>query len=284
MEEKPLTPPTASLYDIIDLIRTLRGENGCPWDRKQTPRSISVYLIEEIFELVEAIESGRVADIREELGDVLFQVLFIAELFAENRRFDVTDVVTQNLSKMRRRHPHVFGDSAVSGIDEIRDNWHTIKQREKGDGDGRSVLDSVPSGLPALMRAYRVSERAARTGFDWHNLPEVMEKVEEEWREFKTAARSAGSEGREAVALEFGDILFTLTNVARFARIHPETSLSAAVRKFEDRFRYMEAQLQSQGKSIDSLSREEMDRCWEAAKAAIGGASEDGSQSDPSPV
>lgn len=269
MEEKSLDPSSTSLYDIIDLIRTLRGENGCPWDRKQTPRSITVYLIEEVFELVEAIESGNLNAIREELGDVLFQVLFVAELFSESGRLDMADIVGRNLAKMRRRHPHVFEDREVSGIDEIRDNWHAIKQEEKKAADNRSVLDSVPSGLPALMRAYRISERAARTGFDWHNLPEVMEKVEEEWREFKAAADNGRGADPEAIALELGDILFTLTNVARFARIHPETSLSAAVRKFEDRFRYMEKRLEETGRTIKSLTREDMDRQWEAAKRAV---------------
>lgn len=275
MEEKPLGPSSASLYDIIDLIRTLRGEGGCPWDRKQTPRSITVYLIEEVFELVEAIESGNLNDIREELGDVLFQVLFVAELFSESGRLDMADVVSRNLNKMRRRHPHVFEDREISGIDEIRNNWHAIKQEEKKAAGGRSALDSVPSGLPALMRAYRISERAARTGFDWHNLPEVMEKVEEEWKEFKAAAGNGRGEDPQAVALELGDILFTLTNVARFARIHPETSLSAAVRKFEDRFRYMEKQLEENGRTIESLTREDMDRHWEAAKRAMDSGSSD---------
>lgn len=284
MEAKPLGPSSASLYDIIDLIRTLRGENGCPWDRKQTPRSITVYLIEEVFELVEAIESGNLNDIRGELGDVLFQVLFIAELFSESGRLDMADVVSRNLAKMRRRHPHVFEDRQVSGIDEIRDNWHAIKQEEKEGEGGRSVLDSVPSGLPALMRAYRISERAARTGFDWHNLPEVMEKVEEEWKEFKAAAGNGRGEDPEAVALELGDILFTLTNVARFARIHPETSLSAAVQKFEDRFRYMEKRLEESGRTIESLTREDMDRHWEAAKRAVGFGSKADADGLPDPI
>lgn len=275
MEEKPIAHSAESLSDVLELIRILRGRKGCPWDRKQTPRSISVYLIEEVFELVEAIESGRSEDVLEELGDVLFQVLFVAELFAESGRFTLGDVAARNLMKMRRRHPHVFGDTEVSGIEDIRDNWEAIKRREKKASDNASVLDSVPSGLPALMRAYRVSVRAARTGFDWRDLTEVMEKVEEEWREFKEAVRIVSGD-KEAIALEFGDILFTLANVARFARIHPETALSAAIGKFQERFRYMESIARSKGRSLESLSRGEMDRDWEVAKAAV-----DGPPADP---
>ncbi|MFZ7127337.1 MAG: nucleoside triphosphate pyrophosphohydrolase [Desulfobacterales bacterium] len=282
MEEEKLTSRSPSLYDIIELIRTLRGEKGCPWDRKQTPRSITVYLIEELFELVEAIESGSIEDVREELGDVLFQVLFVAELYLEKRHFDIADVVSRNLDKMRRRHPHVFDHREVSGIDEIRRNWHAIKQSEKNDRPRGSVLDSVPAGLPALMRAYRVAERAARTGFDWNDLPDVMEKVEEEWDEFKAVASLPGNAGSDAVALEFGDILFTLANVARFARIHPETSLSAAIRKFENRFRYMENRVAEAGGTLEALTREELDRHWEMAKEAVSARANPPGEDDPS--
>lgn len=215
-------------------------------------------------------------DVLEELGDVLFQVLFVAELFADSGQFTLGDVASRNLGKMRRRHPHVFGDTEVSGVDDIKNNWEAIKQQEREASGNASVLDSVPAGLPALMRAYRVSVRAARTGFDWSDLTEVMEKVEEEWQEFKEAVDS-GPGDKEAIALEFGDILFTLANVARFARIHPETALSAATGKFQKRFQYMEALAQSKGKPLESLSREEMDRDWEAAKAAV-----DGPPTDPS--
>lgn len=271
MEDRPLASRPASLADITRLIRTLRGENGCPWDRKQTPRSIAVYLIEEVFELVEAIESGNDAEVLEELGDVVFQVLFVAELFREDGRFGIPEVVAHNLEKMRRRHPHVFEGREVAGVDDIRANWHAIKQQEKKATDEGSVLDSVPTGLPALMRAYRVSERAARTGFDWENLAEVMGKVNEEWEEFGAVAADGGGPERTAAEVEFGDILFTLVNVARFAGIHPESALSAAVRKFDERFRHMESLARREGRPVEALSREELDRRWEAAKRAVDG-------------
>lgn len=270
MEQEALTPSSHSLGAIITLIQRLRGEDGCPWDRKQTPQSLSVYLIEEMYELVDAVASGNQQAVCEELGDVVFQVLFMAALYAEIGAFDLEDVVQRNVEKMIRRHPHVFGEKKNLSTAAIRENWHAIKREEQKANHKApaSVLDSIPAGLPALMRSYRVSERAARTGFDWKALPEVMEKVEEEWLEFKSAARQMTDDtGRGKTALEFGDIIFTLANVARFMGFHPETALTAAIQKFETRFRYMEKSFRDQGRDIESASREEMDRAWEIAKA-----------------
>ena len=265
---RAITAPNA-LGAVIALIQRLRGEDGCPWDRKQTPQSLAIYLIEEMYELVDAVASGDAQAVCEELGDVIFQVLFLAELFAEAEAFDLDTVVRRNLEKMIRRHPHVFGDAQVTSTEAIRQNWHAIKKQEKKatPDDQASVLDSIPASLPALMRSYRVSERAARTGFDWNDLPEVMAKVEEEWNEFKSAAQTvAGERSRERAAVEFGDIVFTLSNVARFMKFHPETALTAAINKFEQRFRFMEKAFRLQNREIESASREEMDRAWETAK------------------
>lgn len=270
MEQEGLTPSSHSLGAIITLIQRLRGEDGCPWDRKQTPQSLSVYLIEEMYELVDAVASGNQLAVCEELGDVVFQVLFMAALYAESGAFDLEDVVQRNVEKMIRRHPHVFGEKKNLSTAAIRENWHAIKREEQKANHKApaSVLDSIPAGLPALVRSYRVSERAARTGFDWTALPEVMEKVEEEWLEFKSAARQMTDDtGRGKTALEFGDIIFTLANVARFMGFHPETALTAAIQKFETRFRYMEKGFRDQGRDLESASREEMDRAWEIAKA-----------------
>ena len=263
------------------LIQRLRGENGCPWDKKQTPATLSVYLIEEMYELVDAIASKKPADVCEELGDVLFQLLFIADLFRESGHFDIEDAARLNLQKMIRRHPHVFGEETAATSEDVRRQWHRIKSEEKksaGDaGAPAGVLDSVPAGLTALLRAYRISERAARRGFDWTSLSGVMEKVEEEWAEFKAEVRkieSVASEpdvaARGNLSLEFGDLLFTLVNVARFARIHPETSLADATRKFEKRFRHMEAVAAQDGVSLESVSHDELDRLWENAKLSAG--------------
>ena len=262
-------PTPNALGGVIALIKRLRGEDGCPWDQKQTPHTLSVYLIEEMYELVDAIASNNAKAVCEELGDVLFQVLFLAEIFSERGDFDLERVVRINNDKMVRRHPHVFGETEAESTDAIRDNWHAIKKEEKKKNPNgeTSLLDSIPASLPALMRSYRVSERAARTGFDWNDLEEVMGKVEEEWEEFKAAVQHArDEESRQKAAVEFGDIIFTLTNVARFAGFHPETALTAAINKFEQRFRHMENNFIAQGSELESSSRQEMDVAWERAK------------------
>ncbi len=258
------------LAAMVRMVNTLRGENGCPWDRKQTTQSLSVYLIEEVFELVEAIASGNRQAICEEFGDVLFQIVFLADLLREEGKFDLGEIVDLNTAKMVRRHPHVFGEATVADSAEVRQQWRRIKQEEAHPTPRASLLDGVPSGLPALMRAYRVAERAAGSGFDWEDLDGVMHKVEEEWQEFKSAVGRghAPAETREAVAMEFGDLLFTLVNVARFARIHPETALTSATEKFSRRFRQMEGQLKASRRSLDSVSRAELEHLWQQAKAA----------------
>lgn len=275
MASPHLTPPPdpASedrLAAMVRLVDTLRGENGCPWDRKQTTQSLSVYLIEEVFELVEAIASGSREAICEELGDVIFQMVFMTRLLQEEGKFDLGEIIDLNTEKMVRRHPHVFGDTTVADSAEVQKQWRRIKQKETHHTPRTSILDGVPSGLPALMRAYRVSERAAGSGFDWEDLGGVMEKVEEEWAEFKTALGEgqAAPETREAVAMEFGDLLFTLVNVARFAKIHPETALTRATEKFGRRFRQMEARITAAHRSLDAVGRTELDRLWQQAKKA----------------
>ena len=247
------------------LIDALRGENGCPWDKKQTPRSMSVYLVEEMYELLEAIESGNTDDICEELGDVLFHILFIAKLFQEMGSFNIEDAASVTKEKMVRRHPHVFGNNKVSSSDELRKQWHCIKMNEKTQSVTNSIFDSVPSGLPAMRRAYRISERAARVGFDWDNISDVMQKVEEEWSELKTELNKS-SEDQASLALEFGDVIFTLVNVARFARIYPENALTDSIKKFENRFKYMEKIILKSGRKMESVSQDEMNRLWEEAK------------------
>ena len=260
---QPPSGPLSDLDRLIRLVATLRGKNGCPWDRQQTPRSISVYLTEELYELVDAIEAGESERVCEELGDVLFHIFFIARIYEEIGDFDIGRAAGLNADKMTRRHPHVFGDDRVQSTRQIRKRWHEIKKSEKNHRAGDSILDSVPIQLPALMRAYRLSERAAAVGFDWADITGVMAKVEEEWAELQQAA--AADDHQQAVA-EFGDLLFTLVNLARFARIHPETALTASVKKFERRFRRMEAIAAGEGKEMGSLSPAELDRLWNTVK------------------
>ncbi|MCP4692240.1 MAG: nucleoside triphosphate pyrophosphohydrolase [Desulfobacterales bacterium] len=233
---------------LVELIETLRGENGCPWDRKQTPDSIAIYLVEETHELVDAIQSGKSEDVREELGDVLFQLLFITSMFQEKGRFDLEGVTRGITEKMIHRHPHVFGDASVSGSEEVKRQWQRLKMEEKNHQRSESILDSVPAGLPALMRAYRVSERTASAGFEHGGAGRAIETVEEAWTEFKSGLGEdgAGQEEvdeprREDATRKFGDLLLAMVNAARSLNIHPETALAGAAREFEKRFRREEA-------------------------------------------
>lgn len=265
------TTRSASVESLLSLIGTLRGDNGCPWDKKQTPDSMARHLVEEVYELVDAIVSKDALAVREEAGDVLFQLLFVVGLYQESGDFDFQDVVETNLEKMVRRHPHVFGDATAKTAAAVIENWEKIKLAEKGAADRRSVLAGIPSSLPALLRASKVSERAARTGFDWDDLSGVMAKTMEEWQEFsKEIADSEGGDRSEKAAMEFGDLLFTMVNVARFAGIHPEIALIRAIQKFEKRFIYMEKKATEAGKDIGKLDLAGMHRLWDEAKGLVG--------------
>lgn len=268
MATKNKVTDTPTYAAVWDLIAALRAEDGCPWDLKQTPTSSTVYLIEEAFELVEAITADETSHIQEEMGDVLFQVLFLMYLYYQQGRFTPTDVLGQNLKKMIHRHPHVFGTENIKTAGEVKQRWREIKQTEKKCSD--SIMDSVPSGLPALMRAYRVSERAAGIGFDWDTLAGVVTQVESEMEEFKQELDLSGKgvvKDKARATEEFGDILFSMINVARLAGIHPETALSKSTQKFIHRFKQMETMAAEQGKALDGVSRDEMESFWVAAKS-----------------
>ena len=257
---------------LAALVEALRGENGCPWDKKQTSQSMAVKLLEETYELVDAISKAEAAGVCEELGDVLFHIFFIARLFEEENRFGIEDGADGSPRKMIRRHPHVFGDASVGGTEDVKRQWHSIKQNEKSGMPPVSVLDSVPRIQPALMRAHRISARAAREGFDWTGLSGVLEKVDEELRELKDAVLEnpeAEDAGSRAVRLEFGDLLFTLTNVARFLNINPEAALMESTEKFEQRFRYMEQVIKDSHRKMADVDQKEKDEIWNRAKAVI---------------
>ncbi len=267
--EKTLNHTDPTFKDIIHLIEILRGENGCPWDKKQTPGTMVRYLVEEAFELMDAIQSDIDADICEELGDVLFLVLFVAVQFQAAERFDMHTLVRRNLDKMVRRHPHVFGQETAKTPNSVRQRWRDIKQAEKANQPDPTILGSVPKSLPALMRAHRISERAANTGFDWDDIQGVMKSAEEEWAELKQElAKAPDAHSRRALELEFGDVLFTLVNVARFAGFHPETALASATRKFETRFNRIEKMARDAQTSLEELSFEEQHRLWDLVKQA----------------
>jgi tetrapyrrole methylase family protein/MazG family protein len=269
---KTINPSGSTSFDrLLALIETLRGENGCPWDRKQTPASVTRYIIEEAYELVDAVLAGDPEAVCDEAGDVLFQILFVIHLFSEAGHFSVQDVIDKNIRKMVRRHPHVFGDATAKTPEKVSENWDRIKRGERGAKVPPSLLNSIPKGMPALARAAMVSERAAKTGFDWDDISGVMAKAMEEWEEFSTELDSEeGAIGSDSAAMEFGDVLFTMVNVARFARIHPETALIRSIQKFEERFRHMEAAAAGEaGRGMDRLSFEEMHALWEEAKTKI---------------
>lgn len=263
--EKTLIASDNEFDRLVSLIETLRSDHGCPWDREQTPDSVKVYLIEETYEVLEAIESGTSADVCGELGDLLFQVLFLASIFEEKGEFNIWEVAQKITAKMIRRHPHVFGDSQVSSADEVKDRWHEIKMAEAqaSDPTTSSFLDSVPKKLPALMRAYRLGERAARVGLDWPDASDAITKANKELGEF-TAAVERGDAQRSVGV--FGALMFTLTSLARLSGVHPETALSQTISKFINRFKALEQALVQQGRSLDSATPDEMEAMWEQCK------------------
>lgn len=268
---KPSQSTSTSIHRLEALIEALRGEDGCPWDKKQTPDTMTRYLIEEVYELADAILSKNTTSVCEEAGDVLFQLLFLIHLYTESGIFGLSEVVNKNVEKMVRRHPHVFGDVSAQTPEMVSENWDKIKLKEKGLTRQRWTLSSIPKSMPALLRAAMVSERAAKTGFDWDDISGVMTKVMEEWGEFsKEINDTDGAPGSDKAAMEFGDIMFTMVNVARFAHIHPETALMQSIQKFEKRFNHMEEQAIEAGKDMDSLSFQEMHTLWNEAKESIG--------------
>ncbi len=272
MEEAEQIAANPGIDSLLRLVDILRGENGCPWDRRQTAKSMSVYLIEETYELVDAIQSKTPREICEEMGDVLFHIIFLTRFFEKQGLFGLNDVAAAVIQKMIRRHPHVFEKKKVNSADEVKKQWQQIKQTERKSDTPDSALDSVPVGLPALTRAYRISRRAVDQGFEWDNLGGVLDTAEEEWREFKEelSKQPENNAATDDTELEFGDLLFTLVNVARFTGIHPETSLIRAINKFEKRFRFMEKSAASEGHTLESIHRDEMEALWGKAKRNVG--------------
>jgi tetrapyrrole methylase family protein/MazG family protein len=266
--EETLNHTSPPFKEIIDLIETLRSENGCPWDRKQTPLSMARYLVEEAFELMDAVHSNKAEAVCEELGDVLFLVLFIAVQFQTSGLFSINTLIRRNLEKMTRRHPHVFAAETAHTPEQVRERWHEIKRREKSPEQNPGILGNVPKSLPALLRAHRISERAAQSGFDWDSVGEVMIKVQEEWSELKQELKKNREDSGNSAALEMeiGDVLFTLVNVARFAGIHSETALAASTRKFEARFNTMEKLARERQGAFEKLSFEDKHRLWDEVK------------------
>ena len=266
---KNMNDTHANIEKLVALVAQLRGENGCPWDREQTRETLKPMLIEEAFETLDALDSDDPADLKEELGDLLFQVVFHAQIAREKGEFDLGDVIDRSHEKMTRRHPHIFGTADLKTSDEVLKNWEDIKAAEKGtisparSDSERSLLDGIPKKIPALYRAYQMTAKAARVGFDWRRLDDVLSKLEEEASELKEAV-SLGN--REHIAEEIGDLLFVAVNIARTLDVDPETALERSNRKFERRFRFIETSVKQQGRQLKDASLAEMDDLWNKAK------------------
>lgn len=258
---------SSQLQKFTQIIATLRGPNGCPWDKEQSHQSLLPCILEEAYEYFEAVQSGDAHKMKEELGDLLLQVGLQAQIAKDNGEFDIEAVAETISQKLIRRHPHVFGNVEVASSEEVSANWDEIKKTEKAHHDRVSALDGVPRALPALFRAEKIQRRAAKVGFDWDDPGPVFNKVEEEFREFRHEIERNEPEKAEE---ELGDILFALVNVARHRGIHAETALNRTIDKFSRRFRYVEQSFVNRGRSIEDATLEEMDRYWEESKKITG--------------
>jgi MazG family protein len=254
--------------ELVNVVARLRGPDGCPWDREQTPESLRACLLEECYETLDAIDRGDPQALREELGDLLLQIVFQAQVAAETGRFILEDVIADVIAKMVRRHPHVFGDATVSDSAEVMRNWSRIKAAERaarGEAADPSVLSGLPPALPALHAAARIGEKAARVGFDWPSPTAALAKVREEIAELEDALAS-GTPAR--IEHELGDALFALASVGRLAEQSPEMALRLALTRFGRRFRAIEAAVRESGRDIHSLTPDELETLWIAAKRA----------------
>ncbi len=248
---------------LIGIMKTLRAENGCPWDREQTVESLKPNLIEECYETLDAIDSGDVDKHKEELGDVLLQVIFHSRIREEEGAFNFDDVANSVCEKLIRRHPHVFGDAVVNDSKEVLQNWEEIKRAEKGTDKRSSTFSGLPRSMPAQQKANHVQERAARVGFDWNTLEPVLGKIEEEFDEVKTAL---AQNLKDEACGEIGDLLFATVNLARFMNADAESLLHKTIEKFIHRFQYIEDKLLEEGKTLPDCDLSELDRYWEKAK------------------
>lgn len=250
--------------ELVELMTRLRGPGGCPWDREQTHESLKPYLIEETYEVIEAIDEGSTEMLKEELGDLLLQVVFHSELAREKGEFDISDVIEGLINKLISRHPHVFGDAEAKSAEDVLVQWHKLKANEKKVKERESVLEGIPPHLPSLMKAHKVTEKASRVGFDWKHIDQVFDKVREEMGEFEDAVRKNDPKEMES---EMGDLLFSLVNVGRFIEVNPEEALRKTISRFIKRFRYIEESLAQKGKDFKDTSLQEMDELWNVAKS-----------------
>jgi len=257
-----INKPELNLKKILEIIHTLRSPEGCIWDRQQKTEDVARYLKDEAYELLDAIDQGSPEALREEMGDLLFQILFLADISEEAGHFNLADVIEDVTDKMIRRHPHVFGNIKVADIDEIRLNWDNIKKHVEHK-NSNDIFAGIPLSMPALLRAQKITAKAAKVGFDWNKTDDVFAKIEEELFELKAALPSGK---HEKIQEEMGDLLLSLTNLCRFIDVDAEDALIGATRKFNDRFRYIEEHLRMRGKTPLESSIDEMDDLWNESK------------------
>ena len=263
IEQMNTLTAASNFDDLVAIMKRLRGPGGCPWDAEQTHESLTRYLLEETYEVIEAIEGNAPELLKEELGDLLLQPVFHAAIAEEQNRFSMNDVIATLCDKLIRRHPHVFGDMHIADSAAQVDNWEKIKKIEKGQ-ERPSALSGVPPHLPALLKAQKITEKASRVGFDWEHADQVFAKVMEELHEFEEAWSTGSQERMED---ELGDLLFAIVNLGRFLSINPEEALRKTITRFQRRFSHVESTLHQQGRHIQDATLEEMDRLWEEAKA-----------------
>ena len=249
-----------SFVRLINLMRKLRSPQGCPWDRMQTHRSLLPYLLEEAYEVLDSVEKKDDLKFKEELGDLLLQIIFHSEIAREENRFDINEVMDNLKDKLVQRHPHIFGKKRRLSSTQVIKNWEHIKLATS---DNKSVLSGIPKTFPALLKAYRVGEKVSRYGFDWQSREDILPKMREELKEFEKAYRS---KNKKKIEEELGDILFTLVNLSRHMKINPEFALRKTVQKFIRRFNYIEKELSRRNKSLGKTSLKELDFLWEKSK------------------
>ena len=248
---------------LVKIVEKLRAPDGCPWDKEQTLYSLRDHLIEETFELIEALDNKDIENIKEELGDLLLHVIMHSVIAAEENLFTLNDVIDTISEKLIRRHPHVFGKNGVSSVEEVLVNWENIKKDEKK--DRRSILDGIPKALPSLQKAYKLQEKAKKVGFDWENAEDCTKKVEEEFLELKEAIKYKSFDEIES---EFGDVMFSLINLSRFLNINADKALQKTNEKFKKRFQYIENELSKTGLSFQDVSIEFLEELWQKSKNA----------------
>ncbi|MEE9260912.1 MAG: nucleoside triphosphate pyrophosphohydrolase [Candidatus Scalindua sediminis] len=260
---------SSNFKSLVELMEKLRSKEGCPWDKEQTHESLKSCLIEEVYEIVDAVDSKNPEQLKEELADMFFLIIFYCQIADDSKNFNINDILEVCLDKMTRRHPHVFGDKSIDNADDALSQWHEIKRREVNTKQNakinanESIVDNIPKHLPALQKAQKVQKKVARVGFDWEVIEDVIAKIDEELEEVKAAINKKES---GQIAEEIGDLLFATVNLSRFLKLDSEDLLRRSISKFIDRFKKVEMRLTAAGKNIEECSLEEMDCMWNEVK------------------